>query len=69
MSMTKLKQILNSGNWDYGGPVLGHDGTDYVLYEWFDAPVATKVMARGETIKTLVENFSKKVRFKSKRKK
>jgi hypothetical protein len=46
-----LAEVLGS---TYGGPSLGTEGSDFVIYSWFDAPCGEEVHARGSTIEDCV---------------
>lgn len=44
------------GEW-YGGPVLSFENGVFTLQAWGDAPVCNTILAQGETIKRLMENY------------
>lgn len=37
----------------YGGPALGREKGEFVLYGWWDAPVGWDILARGKTLAAL----------------
>ena len=50
----RLSKILGD---PYGGPSLSVKGGEFVIYEWFDAPTGTEILARGRTLEEVIFNY------------
>ncbi len=54
----RFRKILGAS---YGGPSISIDEEkgDFILYEWGDAPVGMETLARGATLKELLNDYEK----------
>jgi hypothetical protein len=54
---TLLRKVLGE---TYGGPSISVENGKFVLYEWCDAPVGMKILAKGDTFEELMDDIKQK---------
>jgi hypothetical protein len=55
--MSPTKWLKSKLGHTYGGPSLSYENNEFILYTWTDAPVGEQILAKGKTLKELMENY------------
>jgi hypothetical protein len=51
------KKVLNG---EHGGPSLSFQDGEFIVYQWYDAPVQTQIIGKGQDIREALEDAIKR---------